>query len=112
MKKKIITSLLLVISVIAFSACTKIDKSIESGDNQNTGDLYYQDGKYNKAVDFYERAIKEDSDGELYYKLALSYEKVGKKELAIETFNKAKEKSPYLSDKVDAKLKEIEAIQE
>lgn len=105
MKQIIIISVLL--SMIVVSSCTNVEKSFESGVTQTVGDGYLDEGKYQEAAEYFEKAIKEDSDGILHYKLAQAYEKMGKKELAIEQLEKAKERADFLSSEVDKKLKEL-----
>lgn len=94
----------LFISLIAFPGCQKVEDSYISGTEQMLADELYREGKYEKALNMYKKAIKEDSDGILYLKVGKTYEQLGNMELAKENYLKAEEKANFLKDEVGKKL--------
>ncbi len=76
------------------------------------GEFYYKRGQYRQALKYYNRAFEnlKSPNHDLYYKLGDVYEKLGDTKKALECLNMAKAQSP--NDKLDAKIRLIEAIDE
>ena len=108
MKRLTLTFLILLASVLLLPACQKVEKSYDSVSAQIQADQYFNDGEYNKAIEFYKQAISIDSDGILYYKLANAYEKIGDEKLALENLKKAEEKARFLHQEVTQKISKID----
>lgn len=100
--------LVLFLGVIAFPGCQKVEDSYISGTEQMLADELYREGKYEKAIKLYEKAINEDADGILYLKLGKAYEMVGQPEKAKASFLKAEERANFLKEEVAKKLESMD----
>jgi len=70
----------------------------------NRGLAYYHDGDYDNAVtDFLFSSTINDTDADIFLKLAHCYDKTGKNEKAIENFNKIIELEPENAEYYDAR---------
>lgn len=73
-----------------------------------TGRLYYNKGEYQKAQEYLEKAVSFlPNYSNALYSLALTYEKLGKREDALKQFKKVLELNPGNKD-VENKIKELE----
>ncbi len=70
-----------------------------ASENSVVGDEYFEDGKWDKAVDEYENLLsKNKNQPEILYKLGNAYCKKGELEKAVEAFNKATQLKPDYAD--------------
>lgn len=96
---------LLFLVLLGFTLCMNFPVYLSSEDkiymeNVERGYTYYQDGQYENSLSEYNKALNiHDNDPVLYYYQALSYQRIGELENAVESAQKgiknAKNKSVY-----------------
>jgi tetratricopeptide (TPR) repeat protein len=96
MKKTL--SVLLCLLAFALASCDS-DPKVARQRYLDTGNRYFNTGKYRQAVIFYKRALQKDPRfGEAYYRQALAELKLGKPGDALRALQRAVELEPNNTD--------------